>query len=70
MKCSMDVTPSQKGHCHSVTSHLVFSLRYSNNLSLTQKLKIPSSLDAIPEWQTRMDFLPLLLEFLMKQKST
>lgn len=67
MKCSMDVTLSRKRHYISVTSNLVFAWHYSNNLSLRQKIKISSSLAVIPEWQTLMDFFPLLFEFLMKK---
>lgn len=37
-----------------MTSNPMFTLHYINNLSLTQKIKIPSSLDVIFEWQTAL----------------
>lgn len=39
VKCSLAVTPSQKGQYMSVTSNLMFPSPYFHNLSLTQKIK-------------------------------
>lgn len=73
MTCSMAVTLSQKRHHISVTSNLMFMLQYFNNHSVTQRIKIPFSLDVILEWQTLSLPPPpthFPLEFLTKQKPT
>lgn len=58
VKCFLAVTPSQKRQYISMTSNLMFTFHYFNNLSVTQKNKIPSSLDVIFEWQKALGLPP------------